>query len=429
MNHLVYLKDEGVNAVSPEFARRFATVKAHFFSRNPDLWPVFREPGFATLNEFRARGLAPDARLNAWPDGPNSDEARARLDYLWTTDEGAWIRARRLNSPGGYADFLRAYPRSPYAIEARRVLDEYRRQDDYAWDRARRRDSIGEYERYIRDYSDGYHRRDAERRNQRLRLRPTDLWVTSDPLLLERILHNLISNALRYAPGGTVLVACRRRGTQVTLEVRDNGPGIAPDAQEAIFHEFVQLDNPERNRAKGLGLGLAIVRRLTTLLGHPLRLRSAPGRGALFSVTLPVTVPRPQDHNPPSAAAHSLTGLHVALIDDDPLAAASTLTLLESWGCLVTAADTLERMYAALQSSEMPPDIVLCDHHLDGALDGVAVVARLRQRLGTDLRAIILSSDTTLADSPRVRASGIRVLHKPVRPARLRALLQRKTGS
>ena len=103
-----------------------------------------------------------------------------------------------------------------------------------------------------------------------------------------------------------------------------NGPGIATDAQEAIFHEFVQLDNPERNRAKGLGLGLAIVRRLTTLLGHPLRLRSAPGRGALFAVTLPVTVPRPQDHNPPAAAAHSLAGLHVALIDDDPLAAALT---------------------------------------------------------------------------------------------------------
>ncbi len=79
MNHLVYLKDEGVNAVSPEFARRFATVKAHFFSRNPDLWPVFREPGFATLNEFRARGLAPDARLNAWPDG------RARLADLCET--------------------------------------------------------------------------------------------------------------------------------------------------------------------------------------------------------------------------------------------------------------------------------------------------------------------------------------------------------
>ncbi|HNI80781.1 MAG TPA: ATP-binding protein [Rhodocyclaceae bacterium] len=273
------------------------------------------------------------------------------------------------------------------------------------------------------------YRREAERRGQRLRLRPTDLWVSSDPLLLERILHNLISNALRYAPGGTVLVACRRRGAQVTVEVRDNGPGIAPDAQEAIFHEFVQLDNPERNRAKGLGLGLAIVRRLTTLLGHPLGLRSRPGRGALFSVPLPVTAPRPQDLSPPSSAARGLAGLHVALIDDDPLAAASTLSLLESWGCLVTAADTLEHMYAALQRSEMSPDIMLCDHHLDGALDGVAVVARLRQLLGTDLTAIILSSDTTLADSPRVRDNGIRVLRKPVRPARLRALLQRKTGS
>ena len=98
------------------------------------------------------------------------------------------------------------------------------------------------------------YRREAGLRGQRLRLRPTSLWVESDPLLLERILHNLISNALRYAPGGTILLGCRKRGRKVRIEVRDNGPGIAPEAQEAIFQEFVQLDNPERNRAKGLGL-------------------------------------------------------------------------------------------------------------------------------------------------------------------------------
>jgi signal transduction histidine kinase len=139
------------------------------------------------------------------------------------------------------------------------------------------------FERIDVDY-----RREAELHGQRLRLRPTNLWVESDPLLLERILHNLISNALRYAPGGTVMLACRRRNGKARIEVRDNGPGISPDAQEAIFQEFVQLDNPERNRAKGLGLGLAIVRRLTDLLSHRLELRSTPGHGALFALELPL---------------------------------------------------------------------------------------------------------------------------------------------
>ena len=171
------------------------------------------------------------------------------------------------------------------------------------------------------------YRREAELRGQRLRLRPTSLWVESDPLLLERILHNLISNALRYSPGGTILLACRKRGRRVRIEVRDNGPGIAPEAQEAVFQEFVQLDNPERNRAKGLGLGLAIVRRLTDLLGHPLELRSSPGCGALFAVELPTAAPGPLAERSQPAPGHALNGLHVALVDDDELAVASTVGL------------------------------------------------------------------------------------------------------
>jgi hypothetical protein len=126
----------------------------------------------------------------------------------------------------------------------------------------------------------------------------------------------------------------------VRIEVRDNGPGIAPEAQEAIFQEFVQLDNPERNRAKGLGLGLAIVRRLTDLLEHPLQLKSSPGRGSLFAIELPSAAPGIlTDHRQP-APAQALARLHVVLVDDDELALASTTGLLESWGCQVSAADT-----------------------------------------------------------------------------------------
>jgi signal transduction histidine kinase/CheY-like chemotaxis protein len=277
------------------------------------------------------------------------------------------------------------------------------------------------FERIDVDY-----RREAEVRRQRLRLRPTPLWVESDPLLLERILHNLISNALRYAPRGTILLAARRRGQHVRIEVRDNGPGIAPEAQEAIFQEFVQLDNPERNRAKGLGLGLAIVRRLTSLLHHPLSLHSVPGRGALFAIALPLATPvtASDRHAPP--ATHSFQGLHVALVDDDELALAGTIGLLESWGCQVSAATSPDALLAAL-SGQPAPDVLVCDYQSGRERVGADIVAHLRARFQRPIPAILLSGDTSPDVSGEAQQAGIPLLHKPVRPAKLRALLQRKT--
>jgi len=279
------------------------------------------------------------------------------------------------------------------------------------------------FERIDVDY-----RREAELHGQRLRLRPTSLWVESDPLLLERILHNLISNALRYAPGGTVMLACRRRGSTVRIEVRDNGPGISPDAQEAIFQEFVQLDNPERNRAKGLGLGLAIVRRLTDLLSHRLELRSTPGHGALFALELPLATASEIPEGAPPPPPHSLHGLRVLLVDDDELALASTTGLLESWGCTVTATDTPDTLLSTL-AKRAPPDMIVCDYRVGSALNGLAVIQALRQHFGRQVPAIILSGDTSATTTGDAQRAGIPLLHKPVRPARLRALLQRKTQS
>ena len=271
------------------------------------------------------------------------------------------------------------------------------------------------------------YRREAGLRNQRLRLRPTSLWVESDPLLLERILHNLISNALRYAPGGTILLACRKRGRQVRIEVRDNGPGIAPEAQEAIFQEFVQLDNPERNRAKGLGLGLAIVRRLTDLLEHPLQLKSSPGRGSLFAIELPSAAPGIlTDHHQP-APAQALARLRVVLVDDDELALASTTGLLESWGCQVNAADTGAALLATLRPGDEAPDIIVCDYQIAGTGDGLQLIEQLRGHFARQIPAVILSGDTSPATATAIQQADIPLLHKPVRPAKLRALLQRKT--
>ncbi|MDY0037896.1 MAG: ATP-binding protein [Zoogloea oleivorans] len=277
------------------------------------------------------------------------------------------------------------------------------------------------FERIDVDY-----RREADQRSQRLRLRPTNLWVESDPLLLERILHNLISNALRYAPGGTILLACRKRGDKVRIEVRDNGPGIAREAQDTIFQEFVQLDNPERNRAKGLGLGLAIVRRLTNLLEHDLSLRSTPGRGALFAVELRAAKPGLIPEGIPPPPAHSLYGRHIVLVDDDELAVASTTGLLESWGCQVTAAASLELILSTIDE-HAKPDIIVCDYQSGSSVDGLAIIERLRAHFGQRVPAIILSGDTSAAVTDNARQAGIPLLHKPVRPAKLRALLQRKT--
>jgi CheY-like chemotaxis protein/two-component sensor histidine kinase len=235
----------------------------------------------------------------------------------------------------------------------------------------------------------------AEERRLRLRLRPTGAWVESDPALLERVLINLLSNALRYTQEGSVLVACRRRGPLLRLEVRDSGVGIAPEAQDIIFHEFVQLENAERARNKGLGLGLAIVRRLTDLLGHRLALRSRVGGGSVFAVELPYAEPQEaapaaEGERPPG----DLAGTRIVVVDDDPLALASLHSLLLSWGCQVYAADGLENIAMELATRGVVPQVVVSDYRLRGPRTGVDVIRALRNRWDPELPAILISGDT-----------------------------------
>ena len=265
----------------------------------------------------------------------------------------------------------------------------------------------------------------AEEQGLTLHVRPCAAWIVTDPLLFERILSNLVSNAIRYTDTGRIMLAARRSGDQLRIEVRDSGKGIAPDAQEVIFQEFVQLDNPERARAKGLGLGLAIVRRLTQLLGHTLSLRSQPEAGAVFGITAatcaPVAVP---DAPPLERAPGSLHGVRVALIDDDPPALESLTTLLRSWGCEVRAATSLEALLATLQAGP-PPDVLISDYCLPGHDSGLDVVTEVQLICGYRLRSILISGDTTRDALALARSAGLPLLHKPVRPAKLRALMQR----
>ncbi len=265
----------------------------------------------------------------------------------------------------------------------------------------------------------------AEERGLRLRVRPCAAWVRTDPLLFERILSNLVSNAIRYTPRGTVLIACRPAGTDMRVEVRDSGKGVDADKQEVIFQEFVQLDNPERARTKGLGLGLAIVRRLTQLLGHTLSLRSQPGRGSVFGIRVARCAPQEQTlSSTPERTPGNLAGTRVAVVDDDPLALTSLDSLLSSWGCEVTAAASLDEALALIDP-ERPPDVLLTDYRLQGRQTGLEVVEQVTARVGYRLRSILITGDTGTDTINKARSAELPMLHKPVRPAKLRALLQR----
>lgn len=269
----------------------------------------------------------------------------------------------------------------------------------------------------------------AQRKHITLRIHCHDAMALSDPMLLERILLNLLGNALRYTPqSGTVLLACRRRGDNLRIEVRDNGIGIPEAEQQNVFREFVQLANSARDRSKGLGLGLAIVDRLARLLRHPLSLRSAPNRGSVFAITVPrifgvdellaepVNVPAPN-----ALARHDrLENIRVLVVDDDLLVRTSTAGILESWGCHVSVAECLQEVYDKFPDANF--DLVICDYRLpDG--DGLALAERIRQQGAIQPAFILVSGDTAPELLQAVNDRGHHLLHKPVRPAKLRSLM------
>ncbi len=266
-------------------------------------------------------------------------------------------------------------------------------------------------------YCDGL----AEREGVDLRFRDTDLWVMGDAVLTEQICVNLLTNAIRYAPGGGVLVAARRRGGRVSIAVTDTGMGIAEDDQARIFDAFVQLGNPERDRGKGLGLGLAIARRLAALQESRIILETRPGRGSRFSFDLAPAKPAAEPVRV-AAAPDLVAGLRLLVIDDDPAVRDSTGLLLRQWGVSVAlAADVAEadRLIAGAD----PFDICLSDYRLPGILTGLDVIARLKGRRGAPRAFALLTGDMDSGLLEEADAAGIVIVHKPAQPARLRALL------
>jgi signal transduction histidine kinase/CheY-like chemotaxis protein len=269
----------------------------------------------------------------------------------------------------------------------------------------------------------------ARRKGLRLRLNAHDLAVRSDPVLLERVLRNLLANAVNYTDRGGVLLSARQRGGEVVVRVIDTGIGIAAERQADVFQEFVQLHNAERDRAKGMGLGLAIVRRLLDLLGLPLALRSVPGRGTTFTLRLPWVpmaaaslgdTPSPR---PTPAAANPRPGDVVLLVDDDAEIRGAMAALLDGWGLHVIAAEGLADLQPQLMDLTLPPRLAICDYRLRGSEDGLAVARELQSLFNDELPVILVTGDTSAERLRDARASGHVLLHKPVGPQALQAAM------
>lgn len=255
----------------------------------------------------------------------------------------------------------------------------------------------------------------AREKGLRLRVHPTAWWCESDPLLIERILRNLVSNAIRYTERGGVLIGCRRRGSRLWIEVRDTGVGIPEAERESIFEEYYQIDNPGRDRGKGLGLGLAIVRRLVDLLGERLTVKSTPGRGTLFALRTR-HVPADAAASPPPGDDEPISFIHgrhaVVLIEDDRLVRQAMEGALTRRGLLVAAGGDFAEASRALATLGRAPDIVLADYRLRDGESGVSAALRLRELYGA-LPVLILTGESAIEDLPE--HAGFRLLRKPVR--------------
>ncbi len=258
----------------------------------------------------------------------------------------------------------------------------------------------------------------ARAKGLRLRLRPTQAVAESDPVLLEQMVRNLVGNAVRYTQRGGVLVGVRRRGEHLSIQVWDTGGGIAPEDQQRIFQDFVQLANPERNQAKGLGLGLSIVQRASRLLDHPIGLRSRVGHGSCFSIEVPARLgaqavaqaaatPEPA---PPAGSEHPLQDRHIVVVDDDASVRQALTERLRAWGAYVSAVDSLDALDELLQRV-MSIDMLITDHRLcDG--DGLQAIG-LARGAHPQLAALVITGDTASEQLQSLMNSSIPVLHKP----------------
>lgn len=263
----------------------------------------------------------------------------------------------------------------------------------------------------------------AHEKGLHFRVVHTSAWVKSDPVLLSRILLNLVSNAVRYTSLGGIVVGCRRVGSNLRVDVCDSGPGIDKDQQSNIFGEFYRINADGQDAGEGLGLGLAIVERLCTLLEHPLELTSSLGRGSRFSVVLPMVPPEARRirTEQPATPVDALSGKVIVVLDDDPLVRESTLGLLRGWGCHVVTAESSTEASASLGG--LTPHLIISDLHLAGGRTGVEAIEDLRRKYASQIPAFLISGDISSGQTGKVGTHGHALLHKPVTPMAIRAMI------
>jgi signal transduction histidine kinase len=266
----------------------------------------------------------------------------------------------------------------------------------------------------------------ARDRGLRLRTAKCDHIVYSDPQLLRRVLQNFLSNAIRYTRHGHVLLGCRRRGNSLNIEVWDSGRGIPEEKREEIFEEFRRLDEFDDDQERGLGLGLAIADRIARMLGHALSLRSWPGRGSVFSISVPlgdiaaVSLSRPAT---PVLAEDRLVGRRVLCMENEPAVLSGIQALLASWGCHTVAVRDRESAIGWVRKGEALPDVLLVDYHLDRGESGLEVAEEMQVLWGSRIPSIVITADHTQEAQTAASARGCQILRKPVKPAALRAVM------
>ena len=257
------------------------------------------------------------------------------------------------------------------------------------------------------------------------RVVPSSLYVESDPALLERILGNFMSNAIRYTDKGSVLIGCRKRGDKVSIEVWDTGCGISDDQMSLIYEDFYQVENKERDRGKGLGLGLALAKRLADSLKHTIDSKSRLGSGSYFSVNVDLAENKAEINNAEILMnIMNLSGINILLVEDDIDVLKATKQLLESWGCKVkTARNKDEVMNLIDEDPYTNPDIILADNRLPGDASGIDITYLIQEKLQTSIPCVIMTGDVERSHVQSIIDQGFPVLLKPIQPAKFRAML------
>jgi len=266
----------------------------------------------------------------------------------------------------------------------------------------------------------------ARDRGLGLRTANCDHVVFSDPQLLRRVLQNFLSNSIRYTRRGRVLLGCRRRGHTLSVQVWDSGRGIPEEKQKEIFEEFRRLDDFDDDQERGLGLGLAIVDRIARMLAHPLSLRSWPGRGSVFEISVPVgdrAAVLLARAAAPDLSKDRLVGRRVLCMENEPAVLAGIEALLSSWGCETVAVRDRESALRWVRKAELVPDILLVDYHLDRGESGLELAEEMQELWGSRVPSIVITADHTQGAKIAASARGCQILRKPVKPAALRAVM------